>query len=273
MSTVFTQQLRVRRYECDFIGHVNNGVYVQYLEQATEDAFAHWDFDTPPDAWDIRELTVEYLAPAVPLDELEMHVWLKAKTEDTLTLCYELKRPKDRTTILQAELIWHCRARLELREKGRHLRSVDRSAVKPFTPPTEADARPFTWKHAVRQYELNSKRQVSASTYFNWFHHTVLRAADLKGWTRDKWMCEDLFAVQRRHHAEFFVPATDQDELEIWGRMLEFKRVRGTFVNEVRNTRTGTLHMRDYIESVIVDRQGRPRIPPPGFVEAFADGE
>ena len=39
MTRIFTHQLEVRFRDCDAMGHVNNAVYLTYLEQAR---FAHW---------------------------------------------------------------------------------------------------------------------------------------------------------------------------------------------------------------------------------------
>ena len=35
MGKVFHYRLRVRAYECDPLGHVNNAVYIRHLQQAT----------------------------------------------------------------------------------------------------------------------------------------------------------------------------------------------------------------------------------------------
>jgi YbgC/YbaW family acyl-CoA thioester hydrolase len=39
VTRIFTHQLEVRFRDCDAMGHVNNAVYLTYLEQAR---FAHW---------------------------------------------------------------------------------------------------------------------------------------------------------------------------------------------------------------------------------------
>ena len=39
MTPVYTHQLEVRFSDCDALGHVNNAVYLTYLEQAR---FSHW---------------------------------------------------------------------------------------------------------------------------------------------------------------------------------------------------------------------------------------
>lgn len=36
--TDFSSRLRVRAYEYDSLGHVNNSVYLQYLQHATQEA-------------------------------------------------------------------------------------------------------------------------------------------------------------------------------------------------------------------------------------------
>ncbi len=58
MGTTFTDHIRVRGYECDLFGHVNNAVYIQYLQQVTLDAFSTaMDGDA---FWNARRLSIEY---------------------------------------------------------------------------------------------------------------------------------------------------------------------------------------------------------------------
>jgi acyl-CoA thioester hydrolase len=80
MSAVFTHRLAVRFRDCDSLGHVNNAVYLTYLE---ETRFAHW-----------RSLGGELLdeghdgrgIPAVILVRVEIDYRAQARNGDTLEI-------------------------------------------------------------------------------------------------------------------------------------------------------------------------------------------
>jgi len=65
MSQRITCRFRVRHYELDVLGHVNNAVYVQYMQEAAIEGSTRAGFG--PDwyrargtGWVIRRLTVRY---------------------------------------------------------------------------------------------------------------------------------------------------------------------------------------------------------------------
>jgi acyl-CoA thioester hydrolase len=75
----FSQQWKVRTYEVDENGHVNNAVYLQWAEQLTaEHAEAvgfgrEWSIDRGG-AWLVRRHEITYHQPALRGDELELTV-------------------------------------------------------------------------------------------------------------------------------------------------------------------------------------------------------
>lgn len=76
----FAAYFKVRHYEMDAYGHVNNAVYLHYLEQAAIEHSAAAGF---PDerarelggAWVVRKHEIEYLRPAAAGDVLQVVTW------------------------------------------------------------------------------------------------------------------------------------------------------------------------------------------------------
>ncbi len=76
----FAAYFKVRHYEMDAYGHVNNAVYLHYLEQAAIEHSAASGF---PDerarelggAWVVRRHEIEYLRPAAAGDVLQVVTW------------------------------------------------------------------------------------------------------------------------------------------------------------------------------------------------------
>lgn len=78
----FTQTHVVSPEDIDFLGHVNNIVYLQLLLDV---ANKHWCTIAPDDIqqsirWVVRKHTIEYFAPAFLGNELEIKTWI-AKLE------------------------------------------------------------------------------------------------------------------------------------------------------------------------------------------------
>jgi acyl-CoA thioester hydrolase len=79
----FAAYFKVRHYEMDAYGHVNNAVYLHYLEQAAIEHAAAAGF---PDerarelggAWLVRKHEIEYLRPAAAGDVLQVVTWAVA---------------------------------------------------------------------------------------------------------------------------------------------------------------------------------------------------
>jgi acyl-CoA thioester hydrolase len=77
-SSMFSHRLEVRFRDCDPMGHVNNAVYLTYLEQAR---FAHW-----------KTLSGESESPGVILARVEVDYRKPAKYGDLLEIRISLER-------------------------------------------------------------------------------------------------------------------------------------------------------------------------------------
>ncbi len=76
---VYTARWRVRSYEVDQNGHVNNAVYLNYaealtVEHAEASGYGRAWTEAQGGAWVVRRHEVEYLRPARMGDELELTV-------------------------------------------------------------------------------------------------------------------------------------------------------------------------------------------------------
>jgi acyl-CoA thioester hydrolase len=77
---VFTMCLRVRYYEMDILGHVNNAVYLNYLEHVAIEhtqslGFDHARLRELGGQFVVRRHEIDYLGAAVAGDELAITTW------------------------------------------------------------------------------------------------------------------------------------------------------------------------------------------------------
>lgn len=115
MTTVkmekFQTLLRVRHYEMDALGHVNNAVYQNYLEQA---AIEHseslgFNFELYQELGGVfvmRRVEIDYLRPAVASDTLEITTWLEEIRGTRARRRYEIRKKNKDDLLVTAEALW-----------------------------------------------------------------------------------------------------------------------------------------------------------------------
>ena len=90
--------IRVRFHECDPLGHVNNAVYLNWLEQAAIDhaALAGWSQETLErevgGVFVARRHEIDYLRPAYEGDHLEVVTWPDSMQMATALRRYVVRR-------------------------------------------------------------------------------------------------------------------------------------------------------------------------------------
>jgi acyl-CoA thioester hydrolase len=95
LNALFAHRLDVRFRDCDALGHVNNAVYLTYLEQAR---FHHWRAAGVPSrpAGDgipgviLARVEIDYRQPAKYGDVLEIRLALEAIGRTSFTYQYEI---------------------------------------------------------------------------------------------------------------------------------------------------------------------------------------
>ena len=106
----FTTQLRVRHYEMDALGHVNNAVYQSYLEQAAIEHSEHLGLTLDiyrelGCVFVMRRLTIDYLRPAIAGDFLDITTWIQELRGSRAIRRYEICKPDD-VLVVTAEALW-----------------------------------------------------------------------------------------------------------------------------------------------------------------------
>lgn len=107
----FQTLLRVRHYEMDALGHVNNAVYQNYLEQA---AIEHseslgFNFELYQELGGVfvmRRVEIDYLRPAVASDTLEITTWLEEIRGTRARRRYQIRKQHNDDLLVTAEALW-----------------------------------------------------------------------------------------------------------------------------------------------------------------------
>lgn len=291
MPKTYTWRLHVRTYELDQFAHVNNAVYLNYLEEAATQASAavgyDWDWYTRHQCfWLIRKMTIRYFQPAMYGDELEVKTWVSDFRRVRSNREYEITRVRDGERIVRARADWVFVDEKTLQPKrifdefpeayGVHNEPLEDLGVRLRNAETLTDSHRFISYREVQSYELDSAKHVNNSIYLRWIEHAYNSAINSVNWPLERQMREHQFAIlAAAHEIEYFKSALEGDRIKIISRVVEVARVRGAWIHEIRNAATDELLAEDYAVGAFVDLSSgtpKPTRIPQVMLEAAVTG-
>lgn len=275
----FTITLRARASDCDSFGHINNARYLDYAYEALASVANVNRLVSASAVWRTTTLAIEYHAPARGHDALEIVTWLTGSDDTHLTQACKIVRPFDGLHIASASVGWQIRDRhtsavlaVPADVWPNHSAELP-SPVRSFVPPAKNGTQSFHWRHRVRHYELDASGVVGPSTCLNWLEEATFQACASGGWPIERMRTENFVSLQRRHDAELFDVAHYGDEVEVVSQLIDVRRVRGTWLHELRRLDDDhTMLMRDYSTGSFVDLQGNLRSAPDDMMSALVNG-
>ena len=136
---IYVLHLRVRHYETDALGHVNNAVYLNYLEQAAIEHAEAMGFGKARLAelggfFVVRRHEIDYLGSAVAGDELAITTWPETLSGPRAVRCYEIRNAARAKRIVAARTLWVWIDRTTGRPRPMPRAILDAYAVKAGTP-------------------------------------------------------------------------------------------------------------------------------------------
>jgi acyl-CoA thioester hydrolase len=282
----YTRRFRVRHYEQDSFGHVNNAVYANYLQEAaieasTDAGFVPAWYAENRTGWVIRELAIRYHLQASYGDELEVKTWVSDVRRVSSKREYLITRAYDDAKVARARVNW---VYLDM-DTGKPTRVAD-DFVQALEPAGEAedlgirlqkpqktdDAFRYRTRRRVQTYELDALRHVNNAVYLHWVEQSYFDALRVAGHPIEENRKAGWWALQGGHEIEYFEPAFDNDEIEVVSWVCEMGRVRGAWIHEIYNAETKKLLARDYSLGIFVNQDGRLVAPPHEFIEDVLRG-
>ncbi len=99
---------RVEQGDIDELGHVNNIVYLRWVQDA---AVAHWRAAATPEqqaalVWVVVRHEIDYRHPAVADDDLLVRTWVGVATRSTFERHTEVVRASDSRLLARARTLW-----------------------------------------------------------------------------------------------------------------------------------------------------------------------
>lgn len=104
----FKHSIPVKPQDIDELGHVNNVVYVRYVQEV---AAAHWNKVASPNlkekySWVVLRHEIDYKAPAFLNDEIIGTTWVGDHNGARFERFVKLTRSSDQKVVAEAKTIW-----------------------------------------------------------------------------------------------------------------------------------------------------------------------
>lgn len=251
----------VRHYECDAYGHLNNIVYVRYLQQAALDADAVAGDDparanASPPCRQTRRLDIEYLRPVRYGDTVEVTVALREIDDETQRRAYTFRLAGADDLVAQAESEATCLADTDWEPAPTAV-----ALALPTLPSPPAGI--FAMRHVVSWQDLDMTRRVDDATLLGLTETCGMAVIAAHGWPAERMAAAGFAIILRRHQVQRLAPIALNDDVEIATWASDVKRVSATRHFTIRRARDGALLARIDTLGVWVDlATGRPiRIP------------
>jgi acyl-CoA thioester hydrolase len=129
----FELPLTVTPADIDGLGHVNNVVYLRWMQEA---ATAHWESAAPPElraavSWVVSRHEIDYKAPAFLGDRLVARTWVGEARGATWERLIEIRRADDDRLLARGRSVYAA-----LDRAGGRPRRVDAALIAVFEAPS-----------------------------------------------------------------------------------------------------------------------------------------
>lgn len=109
ISSAYTKTITIPESAIDENGHVNNVVYVQWMQDIAVEHYASIggvDAQGADATWVVREHRIEYLLPAFAGEEIEIKTWIENIRRVRSLRKYEFTRKSDGKVLVRGETDW-----------------------------------------------------------------------------------------------------------------------------------------------------------------------
>lgn len=109
ISSIYSKAITIPYSAIDENGHVNNVVYVQWMQDIAIEHYASIggvEAQGPDATWVIRKHSIEYFLPAFEGEEIEVRTWVEDLRKVRSLRMYEFVRKSDGKTLVKGESDW-----------------------------------------------------------------------------------------------------------------------------------------------------------------------
>jgi acyl-CoA thioester hydrolase len=281
MPLTHTRQFRVRYYECDAYGHLNNAQYLRYMQETAFDASAEAGYDMRRydeigRHWLIYNTEIEYLAALHYDERVTVKTWVADFRRSTSRRMYEFYREEE--LVARAHTDWVLLdslngkpARIPDEMVGAFLpEGAPKPALQrqPFPAPPPAPAGVFRARRRVEFRDLDPVGHVNNAVYLEYASECGFQVVAHFDWPLERMLAAGFGIFLRRNRIEYLQPALLGEELEISTWAYHMRRSTATRYYAIRRTSDEALLARVSTEAVWVNiNNGHVQRIPQDFLE------
>ncbi len=286
MPLIHERTFRVRHYECDAYGHVNNTNYLRYMQEAAFDASAAAGYDLARYAamghhWLVRETEIEYLTPLRYGDSVRVKTWVEDFHRVRSRRAYELYRAGDGELAARGTTDWVFiddqtgrAARIPPEMAATFLPDGAEPAAGPrrqWPAPPPPPAGRFAMRRKVMWQDVDPVGHVNNAQYLNYISDCGFEVAEAYGWPASRMQSAGFGILVRRHRIEYRTPALLGDELEVATWAYHMRRATASRVYTITRLADGAAVARaDVFYAWVNLSTGLPSRIPDNFRADFA---
>lgn len=230
MPVIHTETFRVRYYECDALGHLNNVNFLRYMEEAAIRAssavgYSPARYREMDRLWLARQTEIEYLRPLSYDDEVQIKTWVADFRGVRSKRMYEFTLTGSETPVARASTDWVFlqaqtgkptaipaeMADVFLPEgTPKDLPPRERFPIAPKPPPGV-----FCIHKRVEWRDIDQANHLNNAAYLAYTEDCGLQVASAYGWHPERMQREGFAIIARRHQIEYLTPALLNEELKI----------------------------------------------------------
>lgn len=286
-SVEHTSTFRVRYYECDAYGHMNNANYLRYIQEAAFDASAAVGYDVDHyeqmgTVWLTIGNEVDFLKPLHYGDTVEVRTWVEDVQKVSSTRASEFRRVGEDELVARASTEWvylntstnkPTRISDELVQAyfpGGHAHGGAPRNRFPKLPKEPISA--FTMKRQVAWSDVDPQSHVNNATYFTYIEDAGIQVSAAFGWPMERYLVDGLGWFASKMRIKHVQEALLGDELEITTYLSDVKRASLTRNYVIRRPSDDQEIARAQALWAFTDvKTGRPARIPAELLKDFAE--
>jgi acyl-CoA thioester hydrolase len=284
MPPIHHSTFPVRFYECDAYGHLNNAVYLRYMQEAAFNASASLGYDAQRyaqlgRAWLARLSEIRYLQPVRYGDSVVVATYVKDFQRVRSLRAYEMRLQGSQELVASGWTDW-----VFVDTQDNRPVSIPKEISAVYLPegnqekvstnrhfPGHPEPPPGVYCHRrrVEWQDLDPAGHVNNAVYLSYLVEAAWGFGDVVGWTWELMSGTGIGVWARQHQIEYLLPAYYGDELEISTWLSGVRRATINRHYSIHRVEDGQLLARANSIYVCVDLStGSPQRIPPDFLEA-----
>jgi acyl-CoA thioester hydrolase len=286
MVSTHLESFRVRSYECDLYGHVNNVIYLHYLQEASlafssaagypADRYAALGLE-----WWPSRIDFEYLIPLRYGDIVDVTVRPDAISGPALQQSFEYHNRQSGDLVAKGSML----ATLQ-NAQGSPLKNMPPEIQAALAPDGLEPRRPglpaspkatspppgiFRMRKRVAWQDIHSKKELDPATLLVYSSECGRQVVQAHGWPMERMLQEGFAILLRSNQIEYYQPACLDDELELSTWVSNVRRVSALRHYTIHRVKDGALLAQIHALGVWVNLStGLPRRAPDRFLSDFA---